>query len=145
MFNHRCNITPLLLLGHGIHPKSRIPLLNQLSQPTRHGFLHGLLTRETPHKLRRSHRDFIATIHLPEMVRLAINRRDISHLRRFRRLPYLVRDPARCRHNQHPGLYLKLVRVPQLSFFGWERLEKARGYHVFDPDQSGVFLGGVVD
>lgn len=134
MFINRLNITPVLLLDQSIHPKRLIPLLNQLRQPTRHRSPHSLLTRETPHQLRRAHGHYIAAINLPEMIRLAVHRRDVSHLRRLGRLPDRVRDAARRRHNQHPGFHFEFVRVPQFSLFGWEGLEEARGDHVFDTD-----------
>jgi len=48
-------------------------------------------------------------------------------------------------HDQHPGLDFEDVAVPELALFGIEGFEEGGADHVFDANEAGVGVRGVVD
>ena len=132
------NILPLPLLLLITDPKPLIPIPYDI-------FKRQLaLLRIAHHQLRLPQRQLIPLVHLPEMVRLAIQANDILHLFRFGDFPRGAGDVG-VRHDKHPALDFEDVTVPELTLFCVESGVKLGGDHIFDADEAGVFGGGVVD
>lgn len=142
---HIRNILPHLRLLSGINPKPLVPILTQLTQPPLLRQLHSLLRDKAPHQHRRAQRQRIAAIHLPKVVRLAVQRRHVVHLGRLGRVPRDVGHHCGRGHDEHAALDFEFVRVPEVFFFFGERAEEARGDHVFEADEARVGVGGVVE
>lgn len=70
---------------------------------------------------------------------------DLLHLGRLGRLPGLLQSGARgSRHDEHAGLDLEDMRVPELSLRRREGFIQLGCYHVFDAYELGVWAGPVV-
>lgn len=68
----------------------------------------------------------------------------LLHLLILSNLPRRVWDGG-LRHDEHAGLDLKDVAVPQLAFLRVQRLVQSRRDHVLDADDARVALGAVVE
>lgn len=138
MNNRLLDILPHLLLPPPILPKPLIPLPDlppKVKLPIR---------RVARHQLRLPERQRVPAVDLPQVVRLAVELHDLRHLHVLGHLPRRAGHAA-VRHDEHPGLNLVGVRVPEPALRAGERLVERGRYHVFDADEACGGGVGVVE
>lgn len=105
----------------------------------------------------------VAAVHLPEMPCLSVEANHLVHGFDLGFLPFFRRHPGRFGKDEHAGFDLEFMGMPagvslaavgwclggcilpKFLFLGMQGLVDVFGDHVFDPDQSCIFLVGVVD
>lgn len=136
------DILPNLLLPLPVRSsKPRVPLPNHLLKVR-----HLLSIRKARHELRLAQRDFVALVHLPEVVDLAVQLDHVLHLGGLGLLPRgLGHEGGRLGHDEHARLDLEDVAVPELALLGVERGVQFWRDHVLDADEPGAWVGAVVE
>lgn len=126
------NRLPRLGLVHMMHGKGPIAALQSSLE------INLLMRSGRTHQVRLPNGILVASIDLPEVPGLAIKADDFLHRGVLLPLPVFDADVLGSRQDQHAGLDLELVRVPELLLLGLKGLVHVAWHHVLDPDDLGV-------
>lgn len=97
------------------------------------------------HKLRLAQRKLVTLIRLPQVEDLAVQRNNLFHLFVLCDFPDGGGNTGRAGHEQHARLYFEDVRVPIFAFLGFQGFVEASADHVFDADETSVWLGRIIE